>query len=200
MLPLPAMHANSPASCAAGHRRWTIAALLTAVLIAAPGAASVDRWSIDPAQTHISFSIDAIGLPRTQGEFRSFDGRIAIDFEHPALSGVSFHVQAQSIDAGSPLLSDVLRSGAFFDAARFAEIDFVSKTIEKIDEQQVRVGGELTMHGVTQPLTVDVAVRPQPAKPRAHRLHCEGDHRSAGIWNDDRLSRRFPRRRAHRRK
>ncbi|VFU09335.1 YceI family protein [Methylocella tundrae] len=161
------MHANKRAALAAGHLRWVIAALPLVPMIAAPGAAGVNKWLIDPAQTHISFSVDAVGFPRTEGEFRAFDGRIAIDFEHPALSSVSFHVQAQSVDAGSPLLSDVLRSDAFFDAPRFAMIDFVSKRIEKIDEHRVRVAGELTMHGVTRPLAVEVAVRPQPAKPRA---------------------------------
>ena len=131
------------------------------------GAAPVDEWALDPARTHISFSVDAIGLPRTEGEFHAFDGRIAIDFEHPAMSRVAFRVEAGSIDAGSAALSDALRSAAFFDTARFAEIAFVSTKVEKIDEQTVRVAGDLTMLGVTRPLSVEVEVHRQSAEPHA---------------------------------
>ena len=129
-----------------------------------PGATAVDQWALDPARTRISFSVDAFGFPRTEGEFHNFDGRIAVDLEHPALSRVMFHVQAQSIDAGSTLLSDYLRSAAFFDTGRFAEIAFVSTKVDKIDEQTVRVAGDLTMLGVTRPVTVNVEVRRQGAR------------------------------------
>jgi polyisoprenoid-binding protein YceI len=136
-------------------------------IIPLAGAAAVDEWALDPARTHISFSVDAIGFPRTEGEFHTFDGRIAIDFEHPAMSRVAFRVEAGSIDAGSAVLSDALRGAAFFDTVRFAEIAFVSTKVEKIDEQTVRVAGELTMLGVTRPLSVDVEVHRQSARPHA---------------------------------
>ena len=131
------------------------------------GAAAIDEFALDPARTHISFSVDAIGLPRTEGEFHVFDGRIAIDFEHPAMSRVAFRVEAGSIDAGSAALSDALKSAAFFDTARFADIAFVSTKVEKIDEQTVRVAGELTMLGVTRPLSVDVEVHRLSTQPHA---------------------------------
>jgi polyisoprenoid-binding protein YceI len=152
-------------------RLWSrsVLALAFASLAAVPraGAAAVDRWALDPARTHISFSVDAIGYARAAGEFRSFDGRVAVDFEHPALSRVDFRVQAMSIDAGSQMLSAYLRSDAFFDAARFGEIAFASTRVEKIGEEKARVIGDLTMLGVTRPLTVDVEVRRLTAGPHA---------------------------------
>ena len=129
--------------------------------------AAVDEWALDPARTHISFSVDAVGFPRAEGEFHNFEGRIAVDLDNPAMSHVTFRVEAGSIDAGSTLLSDYLRSETFFNTARYAEIAFVSTKVEKIGEQTVRVAGDLTMLGITRPLTVDVEVRRQGAKPHA---------------------------------
>jgi polyisoprenoid-binding protein YceI len=124
----------------------------------APAAASAN-WRIDPARTHIAFAIDSVGYPRTQGQFRQFAGRISVDLDHPDRSSVAFHVQSQSVDVGSSPFDDYLRSGAFLDAARFPSIDFVSNSVEKVDDHTVRVSGELTLLGVTRPLSVDVAVQ-----------------------------------------
>ena len=128
----------------------------------APGLTPADasaNWRVDPAKTHIAFAIDAVGYPRTRGQFRQFSGRISVDLEHPDRSAVTFHVQSQSVDVGSPSFDDYLRSVAFLDAARFPSIDFVSHSVEKIDDHTVRVTGDLTLLGVTRPLSVDVAVQ-----------------------------------------
>jgi polyisoprenoid-binding protein YceI len=97
--------------------------------------------------------------PRTHGQFRQFDGRISVDLEHPDRCRVSVHVQSQSVDVGSSSFGDYLRSVAFLDSARFPSIDFVSSSVAKVDDHTVRVTGDLTLLGVTRPLSVDVAVQ-----------------------------------------
>ena len=124
----------------------------------APAAAAAN-WRIDPTRTQIAFAIDAVGYPRTRGQFRQFTGRISLDFARPEKSAVSFHVQSQSVDAGSTSFDDYLRSDAFLNSSRFPSIDFVSSSVAKVDDHTVRVTGELTFLGVTHPLTVDVAVK-----------------------------------------
>ena len=136
--------------------RIACAALILALPTPALAAAT---WRIDPARTHIAFAIDAIGYPRTRGQFRQFTGRISVDFAHPDKSSVSFHVQSQSVDVGSASFDDYLRSVAFLDSSRFPSIDFVSNSVAKIDDHTVRVTGQLTLLGVTHPLSVDVAVK-----------------------------------------
>jgi polyisoprenoid-binding protein YceI len=124
----------------------------------APAVAAAN-WRIDPARTHIAFAIDAVGYPRTHGQFRQFAGRISVDFDHPDRSSISFHVQSQSVDVGSASFDDYLRSDAFLNSTHFPSIDFVSDSVAKIDDHTVRVKGELTLLGVTRPLSVDVAVQ-----------------------------------------
>ncbi|MGD0640782.1 MAG: YceI family protein [Roseiarcus sp.] len=135
-----------------------VAGLALGALAASTPARPAATWSIDPARTHIAFSVDAVGYPRTQGEFRRFEGSIAVDLDHPARSHVSFRVDAGSVDVGSSSFSDYVRSVAFLDAPRFPTIDFSSTSVEKLDNRHVRVIGDMTLLGVTLPVVVDVAV------------------------------------------
>ena len=83
---------------------------------------------------------------------------ISVDFDRPERSSVAFHVQAGSVDVGSASFSDYLRSAAFLDADRYPSIDFVSTSVQRVNDHMVRVSGDLTLLGVTKPLSVDVAV------------------------------------------
>ena len=137
----------------------------TAACIAAMGALahepalSGDRWRMDPARTEIAFAIDAVGYPRTEGRFHRFDGRVSVDFERPERSAVAFHVLSASVDVGSASFSDYIKSAAFLDADHHPSIDFVSTSVQRIDDKTVRVKGDLTLLGVTKPIQVDVAVK-----------------------------------------
>ncbi|MGB8899601.1 MAG: YceI family protein [Methylocella sp.] len=134
-------------------------ALLGLVLIAATVAAQArSSWQIDPSHTHVRFWVDAIGWPRTTGEFKSFKGRIDIDFDRPSRSRVDFRVAAKSVDVDSANMDDYLRSEVFFNVARFPDMRFVSTSVEKRDEHHAQVTGDLTMLGVTRPISLDVEV------------------------------------------
>jgi polyisoprenoid-binding protein YceI len=134
-------------------------ALLALALIAATAAAQArSSWQIDPSQTHVRFWVDAIGWPRTTGEFKSFKGRIDIDFDRPSRSRVEFRVAAKSVDVDSATMDDYLRSEVFFNVARFPDMRFVSTSVEKRDEHHAQVTGDLTMLGVTRPISLDVEV------------------------------------------
>jgi polyisoprenoid-binding protein YceI len=134
-------------------------ALLGLVLVAATVAAQArSSWKIDPSQTHVRFWVDAIGWPRTAGEFKSFEGRIDIDFDRPSRSRVEFRVAAKSVDVDSATLDDYLRSAVFLNVANFPDMRFTSTSVEKRDEHLARVTGDLTMLGVTRPISLDVEV------------------------------------------
>lgn len=115
--------------------------------------------SIDPSRTHIGFTVDATGFPRTQGEFHAFHGNLSVNFDRPSLSHVAFSVDTASIDVGSPSFNGTLRGPAFLDSQRFPVIAFESTSVERMDDKTARVTGDLTMLGVTMPLQVVVDVR-----------------------------------------
>ena len=139
--------------------RYVRFACAAVALAAAPSPApAATNWKIDPTRTSIAFAIDAVGYPRTEGHFRRFEGRISVDFDRPEKSSVAFHVRSGSVDVGSPSFNDYLKSSAFLDADRYPSIDFVSTSVQRINDHMVRVSGDLTLLGVTKPLSVDVAV------------------------------------------
>jgi polyisoprenoid-binding protein YceI len=139
---------------------WLVAVVAGAAAFADRGAgAERDAWRIDPTHTHIGFVVDAVGFPRTQGEFRVFDGRLSIDFDRPAASRVAFTVRADSIEVGSSSFDDTLRGSNFLDAQRFPDIHFESTRVEKRDASTIDLTGDLTLLGVTRPLMVEVEVK-----------------------------------------
>jgi polyisoprenoid-binding protein YceI len=134
-------------------------ALLALALVAATiQARARSSWKIDPTQTHVRFWVDAIGWPKTTGEFKSFEGHIDIDFDRPSRSRVDFRVAAKSVDVNSATMDDYLRSELFLNVARFPSMGFVSTSVEKRDEHHAQVTGDLTMIGVTRPISLDVEV------------------------------------------
>ena len=157
--------------------RGSVAALAIAALLPSiQHLRAATATSIDPSRTKIEFEVDGVGWPRTKGRFTAFSGKIAVDLRRPEASNVSFRVGAKSIDVGSPSFDDYLRGDAFFDVAQFPEITFVSTAVEKVANNHARVSGDLTLHGVTHPFTIDVEIERSSA-PNEDRL----DFRATGI-------------------
>ena len=141
------------------------AAVSTLVLLycAATRAATPTRaWRIDEAHTSIGFKIDAVGFPTTRGNFNNYSGRILIDFEHPAKSSTSFTVESASVDLGSQTLNAFVKSPALLNAEKFPTLSFTSIQAEKVDPRTARVTGNLTMLGVSRPITLTVSIDPDP--------------------------------------
>ena len=120
-------------------------------------------WHIDATRTLIGFTIDATGFPATRGRFRNYTGRIAIDLDRLAASSTTFTVDAASVDVGSPVYNDFLKSAALLDVAKFPTLSFASTQVEKLDPRTARVTGNLTMRGVTKPIALDVTIEPGAA-------------------------------------
>jgi polyisoprenoid-binding protein YceI len=129
---------------------------------------SAQSWRIDETHTTVGFKIDAVGFPTTQGRFTHYSGRIAIDFDRPAKSFTNFTVEAASVEAGSRSFNDFIKSAPLLNVAKFPTLSFASTQVEKLDTHSARVTGNLTMLGVTKPITLTVNVDTDPlAKGRA---------------------------------
>lgn len=137
---------------------WTLALAVLIGSRAPPAAMAAQSWRIDEGRTSIAFTINAVGYPATHGRFAHFSGRIVLDFDRPAKSFTSFTVDSASVDVGSPTFNDFVKGAALLDAEKFPTLSFQSTQVEKLDAHTARITGDLTMLGVTKPITLTVNV------------------------------------------
>ena len=119
------------------------------------------NWKIDPTHSHVSFAIRVMGVTTTKGRFNSLRGYLHIDEQNPANSWVEAEVDAASIDTHNRLRDAHLRSAAFFAVKKYPTMVFQSTKVEQVSGQDYKVTGNLTLHGVTKPVTFDVTSRGQ---------------------------------------
>jgi polyisoprenoid-binding protein YceI len=125
---------------------------------AASAATRAEPWRIDAAHTSIAFRLDAVGFPQTHGHFTRYSGRVLLDFERPAKSYTSFTVESASVELGSPVFNEFVKGSMLLDVNKFPTLSFSSTSVEKVDGRTARVTGDLTMLGVTKPVTLSVSV------------------------------------------
>jgi polyisoprenoid-binding protein YceI len=139
-----------------------------------PGTVS-GTYTIDPAHSRIGFVARHAMVTKVRGSFNDFAGTGHFDVENPAASHVEVTIQAASIDTRNADRDAHLRSNDFFDMEQHPEIHFVSTAVEPLDPAHYRVVGDLTIKGVTQPVTVDVEYTGAAVDPFGnHRIGFEG--------------------------
>ena len=127
------------------------------VLLAAVSSRALGNeiYKFDRSRSTIGFTVHQF-LGTTHGKFEKFDGRIEIDREHPEKSSVVARIDIRSIDTGIVKRDNHLRSAEFFNVAKFPEMTFKSGRVKQTDQQGGDIVGDLTMHGVTKPITLHV--------------------------------------------
>lgn len=118
-------------------------------------AAANETYQFDQARSTIGFRVHQF-LGTTNGKFSRFSGSIDVDRQHPEHSSVSARIQVSSIDTGIKKRDDHLRSSEFFNVAKYREITFKSRSVKQTGPQSGDIMGDLTMHGVTKPVTLRV--------------------------------------------
>src|SRR5436305_9035166 len=103
----------------------------------------------------ISFSVRQF-LGATQGKFTKFNGKIDVDRERPENSSVTAQIDVRSIDTRIKKRDDHLRSAEFFNVEKFPQIAFKSRSVKQTGPQGGDILGDLTIHGVTKPVTLHV--------------------------------------------
>jgi polyisoprenoid-binding protein YceI len=115
-------------------------------------------WSVDPAHSKVGFAVKHMGIATVRGEFTEFEGTLEIgeDLESAKAYGT---VKVQSVDTNEPQRDDHLRSPDFFDAQQHPELRFESTRIEALDDEEFRITGNLTIHGVTNMVVLHADVQ-----------------------------------------
>ena len=113
-------------------------------------------YAIDKAHSEATFQVRHL-LTKVRGRFSDFAGTIQFDEADPERSSVNVTVQAASVDTSEHDRDKHLRSADFFDVETFPTLTFTSRAITRKGDRRFDVAGDLTIHGVTRPLILDVA-------------------------------------------
>jgi polyisoprenoid-binding protein YceI len=135
-------------------RCWMTAFVL--VITTLPGWAQVSTWEIDSAHSGVHFSVRHLMIATVRGEFRKVTGTINMDEKDISKSSVEAVIDAATIDTREERRDNDLRGANFFDVAKFPTITFKSKSVTRQGEGKLQVAGDLTLHGVTKPVILDV--------------------------------------------
>lgn len=110
-------------------------------------------WEIDPVHSQAVFSVKHLMITTVRGQFNVLRGKLDIDEQQPENSWLEAEVDAASIDTRDEKRDAHLRSPDFFDAEKYPTITFKSTKVESVGNNEYRVTGNLTMHGVTKEVT-----------------------------------------------
>lgn len=112
-------------------------------------------WTIDPAHTQVAVTARHLGMASVRGRFGEFGGRIEIG-RPPERSRVIASIDAASIDTGSKMRDEHLRSADFLGVDRYPTIEYRGSSVTALAERKWRVHGELTLHGVTRDVDLEL--------------------------------------------
>ncbi len=113
-------------------------------------------WTFDLVHSSINFTVRHMVVSKVRGRFTRWGGTLAMDENDPSRAAVDVTIEAGSVDTGVEQRDAHLRSADFFDAERFPELTFRSTGVEKTGDGAYRLLGDLTMHGITRPVALDV--------------------------------------------
>lgn len=149
---------------------------------------TVTTWQIDPAHTEIGFEVKHMMFAKVRGRFEAFQGTIALGPETDA-PGVEVVIDAESIDTGNEQRDQHLRSGDFFDVARFPHLRFESLGADGPVGDRFRLRGDLTIRDVTKTVELEVTETGRGTDPWGNerfgfRASTTLDRRDFGLtWN-----------------
>ncbi|HXS90999.1 MAG TPA: YceI family protein [Steroidobacteraceae bacterium] len=143
--------------------RLALAASL--VLAAAPLYATT--YTIEPDYTQAVFRWSHLGFSNPAAQLSQGQGTLEFDPANPTRAAVNVTIALSSLNTGVPALDEHLRSEDFFEVAKFPTASFRSTKVEQgAGKDRLKVTGELNLHGITRPVTLDVAVLKIGANPR----------------------------------
>jgi polyisoprenoid-binding protein YceI len=126
--------------------------------VATPAAPAVQKFNIDNNHTQVSFTYDHFGFSNPTARLEQIKGSIELNQQDWSKSSVAVTMPLAGLHTGVEKLDAHLKSADFFDAEKNPDITFKSTKVEKAGEKTLKVTGDLTAHGVTKPVTLDVRI------------------------------------------
>lgn len=172
--------------------RFTFPIIAALLLAAGAATAAPVEYTLDPNHTQVAFSWTHFGFSHPAGRFDRFESDFRFDPADPTASTVSVTIPIDSIDTGVAKLDAHLKSPDFFDAARYPTATFKSTRVERAGEHGLKVSGDLTLHGVTKPVVLDVVVNKVGPHPMGGRAAAGFDARTTLKRSDFGISNYVP--------
>lgn len=141
-----------------------ISAAALAAALSLPGAAATSTWQIDPNHSAAQFAVRHLTISTVRGAFTKVTGTVQLDSQDVSKSSVEVTIDASSVDTRVADRDKDLRSDHFFDVAKYPTITFKSTKVEQVEPGKLKVTGDLTIHGVTKPVVLDVEGPTAPVK------------------------------------
>lgn len=138
-------------------------------MTAMPVWAKAPVYDVDKSHTNILFFVSHAGFSKMVGEFKEYEGQFEFDSQRPEESSVNITLYPKGIETDSTGLNEHLQKADFFNTEKFPEIKFISKKIEKTGDNNGKLTGDLTMLGVTKPVTFDVIFNKEGEFFNSHR-------------------------------
>jgi polyisoprenoid-binding protein YceI len=136
----------------------------TAVLLVSSAFAQVETWNIDPAHSSAQFAVRHMGISTVRGEFRKVSGTASYDPANPGKTTIEATIDATTVDTRVDMRDKDLRSPNFLDVEKYPTITFKSKRTESAGAGKLKITGDLTLHGVTKEVVLDVDGPTAPVK------------------------------------
>lgn len=140
------------------------AVLAITLLCSGFAGAQLQPLKIDPAHSAAQFSVRHMGISTVRGTFNKISGTVMYDPNDPTKGSIDATIEAASVDTRFDMRDKDLRSPNFFDADKYPTLTFRSTRIEVASPGKLRVTGDLTMHGVTKQVVLDVDGPTPPVK------------------------------------
>ena len=113
-------------------------------------------WNVDPSHSVVQFSVKHMGIATVKGQFNAFEGSLTVGEDGTATAAGT--VEVASVDTREAQRDEHLKSPDFFDAASHEQITFRSTAIAPLDEETFKITGDITIHGITKPITLEAVV------------------------------------------
>jgi polyisoprenoid-binding protein YceI len=139
-------------------------AIAVAVTMAVSAAAQAGTWKIDPNHSAAQFSVRHLGVSTVRGAFMKVSGSASYDPADPSKNSVDVTIDANSVDTRVQMRDNDLRSPNFLDVQKYPTITFKSKQSKSAGAGKLEILGDLTIHGVTKEVTLDVDGPSAPIK------------------------------------
>ncbi|WP_407430744.1 YceI family protein [Arcticibacter sp.] len=142
-------------------------------------------WKSDPMHSRLGFKVTHLGISDISGAFNKFNATVSYSKPDMSDAVITLEADVNSINTAVEMRDNHLKSADFFDAAQYPKLTFKSTSIKSAGKDKFKVTGDLSLHGVTKPVTMDMLFRGIGKNPAANNAEVAGIQVTGTIKRSD---------------